>query len=255
MRHRFVHAAPVAVAVALSLAGCNQQSLSWAGGGKARYTILLYVVTTPTHKQDAERDKQTVIDTAGWDDIYVVHKAGWSELYRGRYSTESSAKRAAAKAKKYRTPAGGQPFVRATVMPLPEEDVGPPEWNMTRTGGMFTVAVAEFYDVPAAGYVGRKKFAVDCCRAFRNDGLEAYYYHGPAKSIVGIGSFGESAYPSVRRNGQFRRIVSDARMSDILKKFPNLAVNGREEVTILNPDSPHPGKVATASYIMEIPRD
>jgi len=256
MMRRLCHLVPAALAAAMCMGGCSQQALSLAGGsGQANYTILLYVVGSQTHNQDAETYKKIVEDSAGWKDLYIVHKAGWSELYRGRYATQAAAERDLAKARAYRSPVGAQPFVRAMIMPLPGENVGPPEWNMTRTHGLFTVVVAEFYDVPESGYVGRENFAVECCRMFREKGLEAYYYHGPVKSLVGIGSFPESSYPSVIVGGRYERVVRDSRITDILKQFPNLAVNGREEVVVLHPASPPADKISTASYIMEIPRD
>lgn len=245
---------------ALGLCGCGDGTAGSLGVGSARdasFTILLCRVGGPNHTAEAEAYRDKVAAASGWRDLYVVHKEEWSELYRGKYVSRTSADSDLKKAGKWRDAAGGTPFVRAMIMPLPPTQVGPPEWNLLRTAGMFTVAVAEFYDVPEAmpPYVGRRDFAVQCCRQLRSEGQEAYYYHGPVKSIVGIGSFPESAYPTVNQGGVLTRAVRDVRITAVLKKFPNLAVNGRQDVYVVRGNSGKSAKLATASYVMEIPRD
>jgi hypothetical protein len=220
----------------------------------ASYTILLSVFRGENHMAEARNTKVTVEKSSSWNDLFVVHKAGWSELYRGRYVSMEDAQGDLKKTKAWRDALGDQPFAHAMVMALPGKEVGPPEWNLLRTGGVFTVAVAEFYDVPEASYVGRKDFAVRCCREFRAEGLEAYYYHGPAKSFVCIGSFPEASYPSINEGGKIKQVVRDERIRALLKRFPLLAVNGRQELLVVRSRSGKPEKLATSSYVMEIPR-
>jgi hypothetical protein len=224
------------------------------GGGDAAYSILLQIVPGEDHVKNAATLKNEVAAASGWGDVFVVHKAGWSELYHGHYVSMAQAQSDLKKTKAWRNAAGAQPFAQAMIMALPGKETGPPEWGLLRTSGTFTVVVAEFYDVPEASYVGRKDFAVRCCREFRSQGLEAYYYHGPVKSFVCIGSFPESSYPSVDRNGRIERAVKDDRIAAILKRFTYLAVNGRQEILIVGAKTGKPTKLATASYVMEIPR-
>ena len=249
------------VVMALGLCGCLDQQMggvltlaSTTQPDNASLTILLCLVPGPNHVADAEAYKDTVAKATGWRDVYVVHKAQWSELYRGRYLSMPQAQRDLKRTKVWRDARGLLPFAQALVMPLPAEQVGPPEWNLQRTSGVFTVTVAEFYDVPEASYVGRKDFAVQSCRELRSQGLEAYYYHGPLKSFVCIGSFPESSYPSIQEKGTVTRVIRDPRIQTILKRFPFLAVNGRQDLYVVEKDSGKPSRLATASYVMEIPR-
>jgi hypothetical protein len=249
------------VAVGLALGGCADfqtvepiQPRTTLTNENASYTILLCVTRGENHMAEARNIKGVVERSLSWNEVFVVNKAGWSEVYRGRYVSMEEAQGDLKKARTWRDSLGAQPFAQAMVMALPGKEVGPPEWNLLRTTGVFTVVVAEFYDVPESSYVGRKDFAVRCCREFRAEKLEAYYYHGPAKSFVCIGSFPEASYPSVQEGGEIKRVVKDERIKTILKRFPFLAVNGRQEVLIVRGAGGKTRKLATGCYIMGIPR-
>ncbi|MGA2265925.1 MAG: hypothetical protein ABSH10_05785 [Phycisphaerae bacterium] len=252
----------VALAVAAGFCGCSDMQSgellppvrSGGNDSDAAFSILLQIVPGEAHVKNAAALKDEVAAASGWNDVFVVHKAGWSELYHGHYASMDQAQSDLKKTKAWRDAAGAQPFAKAMIMALPGKDIGPPEWNLLRARGMFTVTVAEFYDVPEAAYVGRKDFAVRCCREFRSQGLESYYYHGPVKSFVCIGAFPESSYPSVYQNGRMERAVKDDRMAAIMKRFLYLAVNGRQEILVVGTKTGKPARLATASYVMEIPR-
>jgi hypothetical protein len=221
---------------------------------EAACTILLYVLEGEGHVQEAEEYRRKTEEHTGWGDVYVVHHSGYSELYRGRYPSAEAAMADLKQAKGYRTPVGIQLFAQAMVMPLPQQPAGRFEYDLTEGKGAFTVVVAEFYDVPEAGYVGRRSFAQQYCRQLRTKGEEAYVLHGPVKSLVSIGSFPESSYPTAAVGNKLQRVVRDPRMEEALKRFPDLAVNGRRDV-ILVPvkDGKRKEKLATASYVLEIP--
>jgi hypothetical protein len=178
------------VLVAAGLCGCSDELVGpfqAAGGGSgpdAAYSILLLIVPGEDHVKNAATLKNDVTAASGWGDVFVVHKAGWSELYHGHYASMEQAKSDLKKTKAWRNAAGAQPFAQAMIMALPGKETGPVEWNLLHASGMFTVTMAEFYDVPEASYVGRKDFAVRCCREFRSMGLEAYYYHGAVAHVA-----------------------------------------------------------------------
>jgi hypothetical protein len=261
MRRAIAGTVWASLVLAAGLCGCQDG----AGGGlltlgpappqdNANVTILLCLMTGANHVTDADTYKNTLARETGWRDVFVVHKTDWSELYRGRYLSATQAEQDLRASQAWRDSQGMQPFARALVMPLPPKQVGPPEWNLLRTSGAYTVTIAEFYDVPESSYVGRRDFAVQFCRQLREKNLEAYYYHGPTKSFVCIGSYPESGYPSVKEGGVFKRVVRDSRMSKTLKDFPFLAVNGRQEVEVRQTKEGKPVRLVTASYVMEIPR-
>ena len=163
-----------------------------------------------------------------------------------------------------RAPAGVNIYAMAIVVRAQSADIGPTEWNLRNASGKYTVVIAMYYNMTGLGlldtYKNRKEDAVDYCKRLRAAGKEAYFLHDPAKSYVSIGTFDEPAIVSVRRGyvpkhgWQFVKQIRDARMRAILRQYPKLAVNGREEITYVpNPKTGKKDKVITASYPMEIP--
>ena len=155
----------------LSAGGCP--CLPLGAGAADTCTILLYVHKGENHAQEAEEYKRNAQQHAGWKDVYVVNHSGYSELCRSRYPSAEAAAADLKQAKNYRTPVGVQVFAQAMVMPLAEQATGPTPYNLADSKGAFTIVVAEFYDVPSAGYVGRKRFADRYCRQLRDKGTEA----------------------------------------------------------------------------------
>jgi len=152
-------------------------------------------------------------------------------IYWGKYSTIEKAQPNLRTAKAFRSKIGLRPFTQAIIIPLEGKPVGPPEWDIMTTKGVYTVMVADFYDVPEARYVGRKKFAVQYCTQLRDAGWQAYYHHGPVHSAVMIGSYETSVVKTIREPGHPPiNQVMDKGVKTILKTFPQLAVNGRQEI-------------------------
>jgi len=214
------------------------------------YTILLWVLSDPqTHPTDARQFKQAIERQTGWKNIFIVNKTDHSTLYWGRYRTPKDAQANLKLAKSYRTSAGIPLFAKSIIIPLPGKQIGPGEWNLANATGKYTVIVAVFYNVPEADYVGRKRFAVQYCKQLRDEGLEAYYRHGPAKSFVTIGAFGASAVEKVTEGDKIRTVIHEQRINDIMKRFPFLAVNGRKQyVVMFDPKTRRQERVASRSY-------
>jgi len=249
---------------AAGLAGCDKAKLSSGGlSGQvaadkdAGYTILLYVVSSADHQARSLSYKDQTERQTGWPGMFVVHKDTHSELYWGKYVTGTKAAGDLLQAKRYRTPAGIAPYAQAIIVPLPGSQPGPPEWNLRNAKGAYTVVIATFYDVPEAKYFGRKKNAIAYCKQLRESGEEAYYLHGPANSSVTIGTFNDSAVRMVTSQGQRRPEVHDARILAIQKRFPSLAVNGREQLNwkIVDPVTRKLEKVPDKTYPARIPSD
>ena len=240
-----------AAAAAVLTAGCGQQPdwPGWTGRGRSEpgdspapagagrnagadaegnsFAILLSVFRDPaTHVEDAKLYQEKLEKEAKWKDLFIIHKAGHSELYWGRYLTPAEARKNLMTAKAHTTPAGTKPFARAMVMPLPGEDIGPPDWNLKNARGAYTYLVAVFKDDPERRYIGRKKFAVNYCQRLREGEYEGYFYHGVADSWVTIGTFGaEAVREEMTPAGRIVEILN-ARMKAIRDDFPHLAING-----------------------------
>ncbi len=242
------------------LAGCGDRPILQPFGrpnvGKeGGFTIRLAVLTTPNHVDQAKDYKEKTEQDTAWDGLYVVHEAAHSDLYWSHYSSTDAARANLAKAKEYRTPIGVQVFARAMIVPLPGKYIGPAEWNLKKVQGAFTVVIAEFYNDPDRGISGRQQYAVDNCRDLREKGYETYFHHGPVKSLVCIGNFPESSYPVVEEAGKVTRAIRDPRINQVFEAFPNLAVNGYQEIIYLDPHEGRKQKVFTRSYLMGIPKE
>ncbi len=229
------------------------------GDEKGTYSVLLFVCRSPAgHIQQAKYYKQATEKHAGWDHMFIIHKQDHSLLYWGKYSTVEAASDNLKKAKEYVTPAGVKVFAKAIVVPLPgAKDPGPDEWNLDRVPEKYryTVLRAAFYDVPEADYVGRKQFAVDYCRQLREDGVEAYFKHDSAQSIVTIGLFGPEAVELIRKGPKVERKVRDPRIKAVFKRFPELAINGRQKlVQVIDTKTRKARMIPASTYLMVIPR-
>jgi len=242
-----------------------------SGGAKeGNYTILLCVcrgVGMP-HTEEAKLYKVNTEKYAKWDDLFIVHKEDHSLLFWGKYASIEDAQPNLKKAKEYLTPAKIKVYVEAIVVPMPgKEDVGPPEWNLDKTDPnyVYTVLVAEFHDVPEEQYVGRRDFAVQYCKQLRGEGRPAFYRHTTTESVVTVGLFKKSAITDTPKDGKIIRTVNDPAVTMLLKQFPKLAVNGREELltavdpktnmVVIDPKTKKVLKVATATYLTPIPRE
>jgi len=267
MTHRLSQIASVVAAATavLALAGCgdggwqawkpNAQSADSDAGAPGRYTILLYADGEPGHAARMRHYKQAAEQDTGWEDLRVVHKQASSELFRGTYSSTGAAQEDLKESKRYVAPAGVNVFARAIIVPLPGRHVGPPEWDLTNARGAYTVAIAVFYDVPEADYVGRKQFAVDYCTQLRQEGKEAYYYHGPSQSTVTVMAFPETAIQMVTDGSRIRPKILDPRVTEVMDEYEFLAVNGRKQKqTIINPKTGKAEWAYARSHPVHIPR-
>ncbi len=245
--------------LAIITAGCQTRQTDQAGktallwqpfasrgdsSENGRFSILLYILSDATnHAYEAQRYKRNTEKDAGWQGLFVVSKVDHSELYWGQYASPEDAAENLAKAKAYVAPAGIKLYAKALIVPLPESKVGPgpPEWDLNKVQGEYTVVVAVFYNVPEADYHRRKEDAVDYCRELRQRGEEAYYHHGIKQSKVTVGLFDKSV---------------DPRVEEIIQRFQYLAVNGYEERrSVVNPETRNVSKVSTKPFLAHIPED
>jgi len=248
------------VPVAFMLIGCDTLSSGTMGtpwrhrdvdGG---FTILLFLSSDEGHVELAEAAKRFAEAQAGWKELRVDHADNYSAVYWGRFANVDQAAGKLKLAKRLRLADGRLPFARALVVPIAGDDVGPPEWKLTAADGEYSVLVAVFYDDVKRKYIGRKQFAVDYCRQLRQEGREAYYYHGSKRSSVTVGSFGPSAVRTVIRDGEQRPQIVDPEMRRIMASFPFVAVNGRQLSSwVVDKDTGKAIQVNEKSYPIRIP--
>lgn len=225
----------LAAAVAAGVGGCDGAksgklfSPSLLRGNADEFSILLYVLSGANREQRIEGYRAQTEEDAGWKGLFVVHGDALSELYWGRHTSRRAARRNLRKARRYRTPVDIPIYEHARIVEHPNSGKGPTEWDLHNADGVYTVAVAVFYNDEKHKVFNRKRLALAYCKVLREEGQEAYYNHGASKSTVTIGAFPASAIKveKIRGGTTEQKIIQDERMKQICKKFPHLLVNGK----------------------------
>ncbi len=253
--------ASAALAVALLAAGGCEAGGDRTGFGAAPpeedvYAIRCLSISGPEHAEVARRCEQMLrqVRELRPDLVKVVHHEEGSTVYYGRYRREyDEAGRRESFHPDYRRDlelvrrlslsGAGQaphyqwPFLHATIEPLPREGGGRPEWDLSRAEGYYSWQIAVFYN--EGRMRERRSAAEQYVQQLREQGMEAYYHHGPARSSVCVGLFPKEAIqridstdPLTGRVTARNRIV-DPRMLELERQFPHMLENGRVVHTII----------------------
>lgn len=178
--------------------------------------------------------------------VYALNQGGATTVYYGRFERRYDARKKAEsydpdpmpvikliRSLSYLVPdaSGGQrplwPFLEATLDNLPSADAAGSarsDWNLSNVEGYYSLQVAVFY---ASEQMRQHRFAAEeYCRLLREQGREAYFHHGDAKSIVTVGTFPESAVQTVKQKDsltgltQFVTKIVDPDMLALQREFP-----------------------------------
>jgi len=231
----------------------------------ALYTIYCQVFSGPDHIERARQMRQALRSGTSLKNWYLIHGADQSTLYYGFYRTidprdskdADEGKRAIHDLNTIRAMVdtnGYRPF--STSVPVPIDSPDPqanPAWDLAKTNGYWTVEIAVYKNSH-----DRKQAAVDSVRAAREQGIEAYYYHGPTTSSVCIGCWPREAIQETDAAAQnndpdqpvlvtpnpmpdqvaagFEKQgmkpvapqtnIADPTLADTLRRYPEHAVNG-----------------------------
>lgn len=157
----------------------------------ARFTIYAGVVSGDLHVQRAKNVRDTLKTSTDMKDWYVIHKPDKTLLYYGYYPNldDAKAKLDREKIDLMRDQMGNRPFQQALIVEINSPDPSaPPEWDLNNAKGFWTLQIAAYKGTPE-----RKQLAVDTVRAARQDGIEAYYFHGETASLVCVGTWPKTA--------------------------------------------------------------
>jgi len=170
----------------------------------AAYTIYCQAYTGPDHQEVARRVRDVLRANTSLGKWYVVHGDQQSTLYYGFYRTidkrdptdAAEGQRAIDDLDAIRTLHNSQGMrLFAASLPVSIDSPDPtanPAWDITRSGAYWSLEVAVFKDT-----ADRKLRAVEAVAAARQQGYDAYYYHGPHASSVCIGAWPKAAADEV----------------------------------------------------------
>lgn len=258
MRNLIGHGRLLAVAIAatmatgLVMAGCSTfggrrhdtSNLSRFNGQEPPVTILLAEAHGPRAREEAEATAAELKEK-GMDDVFVVADEDEAYLCHGLYDgiTDENYKRDRMRVANIRDRSGKQVFGMAPPSPLPECEPPKSKYDISNADGQYTVMVGNF------DAYNRMHDAEQYARKLRNDGWEAWVYHGEIRSHVTIGSFGRDIFDNPQRinNPLNPAVITSSEAKRVLEEFPYLYWNGHqfteEEVEQLNVESDGPWKV------------
>jgi hypothetical protein len=231
-----------------------------APSGGEPWTILCLETYGPESREPAELLADALRKAQGLepDSVRLVHEGESHRLYYGTYYRHRDPATG-----EYRIPpelrrdmshirqlAAGQtyPFLHCLPVPQESEHVGPPEWELRRAPGDFTLLVAVYSDMPE-----RREAAVEHVRLLREEGEEAYYYHHLSKSHVCVGSFVDS---SGDFSGRAVPRIDDPGCQRARRRHPHFIYNG-QYISNVNRDSAGniTSKIRQPTRLVRIPRD
>jgi hypothetical protein len=128
------------------------------------------------------------------------------------------------------------PFMLATMDALPTYRSTHPEWDLNNVDGYWSLHVAVFYNTDTMH--SRRFAAEEYCRILREQGEDAYFHHGPARSSVYIGAFPFEAVSEVQHEdalaGRMVKTVTivDPKMKAAQERFPVSLENGHKMVNL-----------------------
>lgn len=262
----------------------------------AQWTILCRTIRGLDHVIRAKAMKDSLLKTTQMRDWHLVHKEDESQLFYGYYASYEPKTRDGARAQKERAKIdamvdarGNRPFSQAVFWQLAAPDPeAPPQWNLVNAPGDLSLQIAAYTGSPQ-----RKQFAVEAVRAAREQGIEAYYFHGDTTSSVCIGSWPRTALegtndidvahldehtpalvlPSeLSRQGDFNRdrirnadgqqlepVAPKMRATDptliaAMQRFPEHAVNGEIMVKSVTDQTGRVVQQTAESFIVPIPQ-
>lgn len=231
-----------------SMGGCEGQRPFWTSSERSGsacpepYTIYCIDYRGREHKEVVDNLAAALRRRMEPRKVHVTHDLAtqYSTLFYGEYCPRtrgpapfpknSSARKDLAKIRSLALASGEgkSPFAFARLRPMPggRRDTGPAEWNLCNARKkvsddpetiVWTLQIGVYHSNPA-----RRKTAVEYVRNLRRDDkVQAYYLHYPAKSLVTLGAFSADQVETDRA-GTF----VDPVLREYAKRFPHWRDNG-----------------------------
>lgn len=156
------------------------------------WTLLLHQFTGPRREEEAHRLVRRLEDEAGMDELWISEAAGTTSVYRGRYGDQRAARRVLQRTQRVRLE-GESLLQNAVLAPLGRgSGISDDPLDLSQHSGQFSLQIGYFDEE----YDGDRHDAAEAVvDELREAGHEAYYYHGPHRSLVTLGVYThESAF-------------------------------------------------------------
>ncbi|MBN1345984.1 MAG: hypothetical protein JXQ73_25055 [Phycisphaerae bacterium] len=268
-----------------ALIGCNQSGTGTGGGwtmpamfaqhkqeadgSGEQWTILCVEAHGSSHQKNCEAlaDGLRRVDQLSSDKVRVFHEPTVSRVYYGAYQRtlddpgrgEHFGPEILRDLQLIRSLANGEsyPFASARVIPKPTPDPGLPEWEVSKCPGKLTLQIGVFYNT--ATFSRRKEAAAEWAKQLRDEGIEAYYHHGEARSSVTVGHFGDQDVIREQVGPKFASANTVVRYGDKVEamrtqeRFQYNLENGHKVKRIRNtPEGPR--EVYQKSFLIHVPK-
>jgi hypothetical protein len=212
--------------------------------GAQGYTMLLQTFDGRDRNRKASELIESLSRHANVPDLWVRDSGAMTSVFRGRYtSPDSVPARTDLEQMQRVTINGKQPYANVEFTPLaPANTATGSPLDLHQFPGMYTLQVAYYDDKMGPNF---RETAEDFTRALRSQGEEAYFYHGPNRSLVTVGLFNEDDFV---REGDTQ--AYGPRMRELQVKHPIHQRNGKN---IMEP--PQHGQEAQPqqSCIVQVP--
>ena len=216
-------------AVVFTLIGCgegdkNTDGLS-GGAGDSGWAIAVDAFEGVNHQSYAEQRRMEMTSQTKMTGWWVKEEGEVSLVMFGRYRGPQDRLAQTDLEKLHQLKAAGRITPR-TLMLTPIQsgaaggEVGQYDLRAASVRGVYTLQMAVYDEEFGSDF---RQAAEQAARALRQDGDEVFYYHGPNRSMVTVGVFGEDA----ARYNEKRLIVYSAEVENLRRKFPSNLVNGR----------------------------
>lgn len=192
-----------------------------APAGEQGWAIQIVQISGPTRHDEAMELIDRLRSTSSLANLWIEDLGNIATVYHGRYSKASdpAIRNDLTKVQRVKLD-GGRPFAKSKLVPLVgggQVITGP--YDLRQFIGYYSLQIG-FYD-EAFGKDFREA-AEQAIRVLREDGHEAYYYHGPFRSIIAIGVFSyDQAFVNA---GTYDTYAPQIR--ELQKKFPYNLGNG-----------------------------
>jgi len=207
--------------------------------GEPTLTVLLLEYKGPQAADSADR-LAGELKAQGLQEVFIVQGDQHAAVCVGRFGSwkDPEADRTLRRVRRIRDAQGQYPFAGVMLMPVPEPLPKNP-WPPQEADGQYTLIVASWQRP------GRMSRAQEYGRKLRQEGYEAYIYHGPSKSTVSVGAFGPEIFDDPIKVGQpdVRPKVVDPKVKQLRQAFPTLILEGE----------PAPAEAQLKPYIGIIP--